>query len=335
MIQNFPLITIGITSFNAESSIKTAITSAFCQDYPNIEIVIVDDCSSDSSCEVINATIKGHENVNFFPHKKNTGFAGALNTIINNAKGEFIAIFDDDDVSRPQRISKQYNRITEYERDFSVDSVLCHVARIQTYENGLERYEKTVGTNKGIAPFGEDFANRVLYGDLGNYGTNIVGSCANCARMGRTKVFKSLKGFDATMRRGEDTDFSIRFALSGGHFVGLEEPLVHQIMTTGDEKTLDKEYNVEKAFTQKYQNYLESIGWYDFAMRWLDIRYANYHKEYLKFLLLLSKLFFQYPIKTIKKLLWSIPANDTRKTFKKWHLRELDAQTKDTQVHKA
>lgn len=325
MTKKKPLITIGMTCFNAEDTIDRAIKGALGQNYPNTEIVIIDDASSDNSCKVIEKAIEGHKNVRFLPHKENTGFAGSLNDIIHHAKGDFIAIFDDDDLSLPKRLTTQYEKIIEYEQKFSTNLVLCHTARIQTFENGTERYEQTIGTNEGQAPGGHEVAKRILYGDLGSHGNNIVGSCANCARMGRAEVFKSLGGFDESMRRGEDTDFSIRFAMQGGHFVGVKEPLVHQTMTTGDEKTLDKEYNVEMMFTMKYKEYLKSLGWYDFAIKWLDVRYANLHHELLKLSYLLVSLFLRYPIKTIKKLVWSMPAKDTRKSFKKWHLGELDS----------
>jgi hypothetical protein len=91
---------------------------------------------------------------------------------------------------------------------------------------------------------------------------------------------------------------------------------------------LDKEYGVETVFTKKYEEYLTKIDWYDFAIKWLDIRYANYHQEKKKFFFLLTKIFLRYPIKTIKKLIWSLPAKDTRSTFKQWHLGKLDASQK-------
>jgi len=325
MPHDFPLITIGMTCFNADDTIARAIESALKQDYPNTEIVIVDDGSKDKSREIIADYASQNPKINYIPHEQNTGFAGALNTIIKEAKGEFIAIFDDDDVSLPERLSRQYERITEYEKEFSTDLVLCHVARIQHYENGFTRYEKTLGTESGIAPNGAAVAKRVLYGDLGEYGTNIVGSCANCARMARTQIYRDMNGYDDSIRRGEDTDFSIRFALKGGHFPGIEEPLVHQTMTKGDEKTLDKEYDVEKAFTHKHADFLQQAGWYQFALRWLEIRYANYRKQRGKLALLLIKLFIVSPFKTIKKILWALPARNTRKAFKQWHTGELDA----------
>lgn len=325
MLEDTPLITIGMTCFNADDTIEKAVQSALAQDYPNFEIIIIDDGSTDLSHEIIQKCIKGKSNVRFIVQEQNLGFAGVLNKLIDEAKGEFFVIFDDDDVSVPERIRKQYERIMTYEKEFETDKVLCHCARIQTYDNGYQRYEKTVGTAKGEAPNGEEMAKRVLYGELGRHGLNIVGSCANCARMGRTEVFRMMKGFDSSIRRGEDTDFSIRFALEGGHFVGIEEPLVYQKMTTGAEKTLDKEQYVETAFTQKYKDYLSDLGWYDFTMKWIEIRYANYHSQRLRFLLLMSKIFLKSPVKTFKKLKWSLPAHDTRKSFKKWHQGELNA----------
>lgn len=319
-----PLITIGMTCFNAEDTIGRALDSALAQDYPNFEIVIVDDGSSDGSRSILEDRDKEHAVIRYVPHETNTGFAGALNTIIKEARGDFLAIFDDDDVSAPHRVRSQYDRITQYEKEHGDVPILCHAARIQIFENGYERYEKTVGTKEGLAPNGEDMVRRVLYGYLGDHGTNIVGSCANCARMGRIEVFRDLNGFDDTMRRGEDTDFSIRFALQGGHFVGVEEPLITQTMTTGAEKTLDKEYAVEKFFTEKHQEFLKREGWYDFALNWLDIRYANYHKQKVKFFMLLAMMFLKHPVKTVQKLIWSLPAKDTRQSFKKWHLGELN-----------
>lgn len=329
-MKNFPLITIGMTCFNAEDTIAQAIESALMQDYANKEIVIVDDGSSDGSRTLLEKFAAEHTIINYIPHEQNKGFAGALNTIIKNAKGEFIAIFDDDDISQLQRLSKQYERIIQYEKEIGAMEVLCHAARMQTFENGTQRYEKTVGTNIGIAPHGKDMVRRILYGNLGDHGKNIVGSCANCARMGRVRVFRGLNGFDENMRRGEDTDFSIRFALNGGHFVGIEEPLIHQAMTTGAEKTLDKEYNVEKFFTEKHKEFLQKEGWYKFAIEWLDVRYANLHNRKIKFLFLLGLMFFKYPIKTVKKLIWSMPAKDTRSSFKKWHLGKLNNKHKIT-----
>lgn len=325
MTETFPKITIGMTSFYARDTIATAIKSAMAQDYPNKEIVIVDDGSQDDSVAVIREAIAQCTYARLIVHEVNTGFAGALNTIIANATGEFLAIFDDDDVSEPDRLSLQYARIVAYEKEFGAELVLCHAARLQTYENGLVRYEKTVGTEKGIAPNGEEMADRILIGTLGAHKANIVGSCANCARMGRTTTFRRFEGFDATMRRAEDTDFSIRFALGGGHFVGIDTPLVHQTMTGGAEKSVDKEEIAETIVLEKHAAYLRRIGWFDFVRDWMGIRYAYFRNQWLRMLTLMIMLFLKSPLRFLKKIYWSLPAANTRGAYKDWHSGKLAA----------
>lgn len=326
MNQIQPKITIGMTSFFARDTIARAIKSAIEQDYPNKEILIVDDCSGDDSADIIRKAIQDIGYARLIVHEKNTGFAGALNTIIANAQGEFLVIFDDDDVSHPQRLSRQLDRIRAYEEMAKTDLVLCHAARIQTYENGFERYEQTVGVNNGVAPHGQDVASRILTGDLGGHGTNIVGSCANCARMGRTETFRKFGGFDATMRRAEDTDFSIRFALAGGHFVGIADPLVHQTMTGGAEKSVDAEEIAETTVLNKHQGFLREIGWYEFVRDWMGIRYAYFRNQWARMIWLMLALFAKSPIKFIKKIIWSLPAQKTRTAYKDWHAGKLAAK---------
>ncbi len=320
-----PKITIGMTSFYAQDTIARAIASAVAQDYPNKEILIVDDGSQDGSVEVIRKNIDSIPYARLIVHEKNTGFAGALNTIVKNAAGDFIAIFDDDDVSAPDRLQKQYARIIDYERENGTDMVLCHVARVQTYENGFERYEKTVGTKQGVSPNGAVMAERILIGKTGVYGDDIVGSCANCARMGRTEIFRRFEGFDSSMRRAEDTDFSIRFALAGGHFVGIEEPLVRQTMTGGAEKSVDNEQIAETVVLKKYEGWLREIGWFEFVRDWMGIRYAYFRNQWGRMLWLMLCLFVKSPVKFIKKIYWSLPAGKTRTAYKDWHSGKLAA----------
>ena len=128
--------------------------------------MVVDDCSTDETIEILRDVEKKHPNVRVFRNEINGGVAATRNRIIREALGEFIAFFDDDDKSVPERISNQHARITEYEREFaSGASVVCHSARLQYYPDGENRYESTMGTRHGrIAPHGDAVAKRVLTG---------------------------------------------------------------------------------------------------------------------------------------------------------------------------
>ena len=95
------LITIGIPCFNAKDTILRALKSALNQDWSNKEILVIDDASTDQSPETIQNFIEQHPNVNLIKNNSNAGPAVARQTILNEAKGSFIAFFDDDDESLP------------------------------------------------------------------------------------------------------------------------------------------------------------------------------------------------------------------------------------------
>lgn len=322
-MKSFPLITIGITAYNAVDTVGKAIDSSLQQDWPNFEIVIVDDVSTDNTFEVLQKLAQKHHQIRLFQNEKNLGVAGARNRIIKEARGEFIAFFDDDDKSDPARLNHQYKRIIEYRDRFNDDApVLCYTARTQIFPNGMKRYEPTMGMNKEIiAPHGEAVAVRIL---IGKPSQGTYGSMATCSQMAHREVFENLRLFDETFRRGEDTDFNIRAALSGAHFIGIAEPLVTQTMTMGQEKKLDREREAELAMLEKHKDYLQTKNWYAFCRKWLEIRYDYYNRRWPSFVKRMIFLAFRYPGMFINKLIWALPATDTRRSFKKWHHAQLN-----------
>lgn len=323
--KELPIITVVISCYNSDDTVERAIRSALDQDWPNLEILVADDGSSDRTAEIIISMTENEDNARALIYDSNKGFAESLNTLIFEAKGEFIAIFDDDDFSVSNRVRLQYERIISYEKTHKTDKIVCHAARLQTYPDGTERYEKTLGTNiDGLAPYGDDVADRILFGKLS---PNIVGSCANCSRMARTHVFKQLSGFDKDMRRGEDTDFNIRHARSGGHFVGISEPLVYQTMTLDAEKNYDAEKNAENFILKKHSDYLSKKGWRNFCFLWLDARYYYYKNDLTSFVKALIHITLRYPFKMLKKIYYVMPARSTRRAYKSWHNNNPEIET--------
>lgn len=109
------LVSIIVTSFNRENYIKECLESILAQTYRDIEIILVDDCSTDKTLEVFHEFQR--EAVEKRPEMKdriiaislprNVGYAGPLTLGMFLSKGEFIAIQDSDDLSHPERIEKQ------------------------------------------------------------------------------------------------------------------------------------------------------------------------------------------------------------------------------------
>ena len=85
------LITCGITAYNAEDSIERAIRSALSQTWRPLEIVVVDDCSTDRTSEILQRLTSEHDEIRIIHHRENRGVAAARNSIINEAKGSFVA----------------------------------------------------------------------------------------------------------------------------------------------------------------------------------------------------------------------------------------------------
>lgn len=116
MIKEFPLVSIMIPTYNQEAYISDAIESALAQDYPNLEVVVTDDCSTDHTAEVVkqyltDSRLKYHRNT------KNLGRVGNYhNTLYNVASGEWVVNLDGDDYFTDNKfISIGMSRILENE----------------------------------------------------------------------------------------------------------------------------------------------------------------------------------------------------------------------------
>ena len=320
MIQ--PLVTIGITCFNAAGTIERAATSALTQTWRPIEIVIVDDCSSDESLEILDRLSKRHPELHIFKNRINGGVAVTRNQILHEAKGEFVAFFDDDDESLPERIVEQYARITDYEKIFADGApVICHTARKLTYPHGEERIEPTMGQVEGkLAPSGLAVTRRILLGTSLDDG---YGACPTCSQMARLITYRLLGGFDTALRRGEDTDFNIRLAEAGGHFVGISRPLVIQTMTKTSEKSLVEEYRNNVLLLEKHRAIIEREGQYGFCRRWLDIKQAWLEDRQLDFMWRLLAVACLHPALTVKRVSQAWPNVSLNRAFSRFH-RNLD-----------
>lgn len=293
MNNELPLITIGITCFNSEDTILRALNSAISQTYSNLEVIVVDDSSDDNSVKIIQQYISQHKEIRLIVHSKNTGMAGALNTIISNANGELVAWFDDDDISLPNRIKLQYEVINKYRNDNEV-LIGCWCSIQKKYPNG----NLIVGA--GIGSFNEIPKGR----DILDYHLNMIpgrkkffgSGTPACSLMTYLEVFRSIGLYDVSLRRTDDTDFAIRLGLAGGHFIGTKEVLVEQYWSTGSDKTPKIEYDSQIRLLKKYKKEFRSKSHYDFAFKWRKIRLFYFTKDFNNIVKALLECFAFHPI---------------------------------------
>ena len=105
---NNPLISVLIPVFNVELYVRQAINSITNQTYKNLEIIIVDDCSADSTYNIVKQLQESDNRIKLFRNSKNLKIAETLNYALSQASGEYIARMDGDDYSDPTKIEKQY-----------------------------------------------------------------------------------------------------------------------------------------------------------------------------------------------------------------------------------
>lgn len=105
-----PLVTTVIPSFNHARYIEQAMQSVLDQDYPNIELIVVDDGSSDDSREVIRAFVEKHPQVIAILNETNRGQSSAFNQGIARANGEFIQMLPSDDWYLPHKTRVQVEK---------------------------------------------------------------------------------------------------------------------------------------------------------------------------------------------------------------------------------
>ncbi|HEY9862115.1 MAG TPA: glycosyltransferase family A protein, partial [Candidatus Obscuribacterales bacterium] len=92
-----PLVSVIIPAYNAERFIARTLESVLNQTYQNIEVLVVDDGSSDRTPEIVHHFAEIDARIILF-HQSNAGVAAARNLAIQHAKGEFIAPLDADDI---------------------------------------------------------------------------------------------------------------------------------------------------------------------------------------------------------------------------------------------
>ena len=102
-----PLVSVIMPSFNAERYIAEALDSVLAQTVEDLELIVVDDGSTDATAAVAAARQRRDPRIRLFPQKANRGPAHARNVGIDHARGEMIAFIDSDDAWRPEKTEKQ------------------------------------------------------------------------------------------------------------------------------------------------------------------------------------------------------------------------------------
>lgn len=109
--------------YNAQKYLQETILSAINQTYKNIEIVLVDDCSTDGSADIIFELKDKYPNIVYFRQPENRGAGVARNKALELASGRYVAFLDADDIWKPEKTDKQLQLMKEMNSPFSYTAI--------------------------------------------------------------------------------------------------------------------------------------------------------------------------------------------------------------------
>ena len=112
------LVSIIMPSYNTANYISESIQSVLSQTYTDWELIIVDDCSSDNTDDVLTQYLEDGR-IRYLKNEKNSGAAVSRNMALREAKGRWIAFLDSDDLWMPRKLEKQIKFMDEHDYHFS------------------------------------------------------------------------------------------------------------------------------------------------------------------------------------------------------------------------
>ena len=192
-----PLVSIIIPAYNVEKYVQEAIDSALSQIYKDIEIIVVDDGSTDNTKKVLNPYIKKGQ-IHYI-YQENKGLSSARNTGIRAAKGGYIAFLDSDDLFLPEKMQRQVDFLEKHQ-EYDV----CYCDIYHFYEDEPEQmFKLNYSYYSGDAVLKNLFKRNFINPLSVVIRKNVVDKCGY---------------FNEKMKKTEDWDYWVNLAWKGVKF---------------------------------------------------------------------------------------------------------------------
>ncbi|MBH8251299.1 glycosyltransferase family 2 protein [Acinetobacter baumannii] len=192
------LITVLIPVYNVEAYVEKAITSICNQTYRNLQIIIIDDCSTDNTVSVVEKLTKIDNRILLLKNNINSKIVKTLNFGLKYAKGDYIARMDGDDTCTPERLEKQLKFLLENPEYSLVGS---HVNTID--ENDVLIGKLEMPTDQSSISKNLKYSSPVLH-----------------IWLAKSEVYKKLEGY-REIPGAEDYDFLLRMYTENFKFTNL------------------------------------------------------------------------------------------------------------------
>jgi len=233
-----PLISVIILNYNGKDYIEECLDSVLYQTYEPLEIIVVDNASNDSSLEILKE--KYSSKIKLIESNANLGFAGGNNLALEDAKGEFIALLNNDAVADRRWIEEFMSAVSRCDGTFGMwaskilfydDREIIDTAGHLIYPDGLNR-----GRGKGEKDRGQYDKEEEVFFPSG------------CAAIYRKEMLDIIGFFDPDFfAYGDDTDLGLKARMAGWKCIYVPKSVVyhHSSAASGKYSPL-KAYLVER-----------------------------------------------------------------------------------------
>jgi glycosyltransferase involved in cell wall biosynthesis len=200
-------VSVIIPTYNRAHIFPKAVNSALAQTLENIEIIVVDDASTDNTDEVFQELFGGCSNVRLVAHEQNSGVSAARNTGLRAANGEFVAFLDSDDLWEKQKLERQLHHVRAAKHP-EMAMCICQTRVVST--NGDVRIRPSDNTKVGEDP------GEYLY---------VFDGFAQVSSFFLTRELALKTGFHEDLKQYEDHLFFIQAVNGSSEFVFINEAL--------------------------------------------------------------------------------------------------------------
>lgn len=195
MIFKKGLVSVCIPTYNGEAYIQETLNSVLNQSYQNIEVIINDDCSYDSTMKII--SLISDDRVKCYSNREKKGLAGNWNEAVRHASGEYIKLLCQDDILFPDALLNQVRAINS-------DEIACVIGNTDVIDSSGQVIIKRNRFKNDRMISGYKFAKRSLRG------RNIY--CEPGNLLYRTELFYKYGPYDKELKYTPDWDFAIRIS---------------------------------------------------------------------------------------------------------------------------
>lgn len=244
-MHNNPLVTVICLCYNHAKFVVEALDSVLNQSYPNVELIVADDFSSDHSVQVINDWLINHPEITFILNNENIGNTSTFNKCVGFSKGEYLIDLAADDILNIDAVLLQLQGFEKSNYE-NIALIYGNAELIDENGNFIKDYFPTNSLRKRLKPQ----PTGDIYIGLLNGNNNVCSISA----MIKKSVFTSLSGYDENLAY-EDYDFWIRASRSY-NFDYIDEILIKKRVLSNSMYTLLIKKNNKKTRRFNYSTYL-------------------------------------------------------------------------------